>query len=291
MTSPVAWPMPSLNVLVLTLAALSGISVLGALVAALDGGPLARGLARHRERIGRDCRYLRLNVGAREVLAAQATACALLLAAAVVSGSLLPLPVAAAVALGPSVWLGSRRLQRTSRIDAQLDGWLLLLASALETTPALGDALASSAGMVAPPIRDELELVLRERRVGASLGDALANMARRVDSRTVDAAFTALAVAQRSGGDLPRTLETAAASLREMARLEGVLRTKTAEGKAQALVIGTVPAPLVALLEWIEPSFLSPLFASLRGHLVLAAALSLWLVSIVWARRIVAVDL
>ena len=50
--------------------------------------------------------------------------------------------------------------------------------------------------------------------------------------------------------DLRQTHEPAA--LREIARLEGVVRTKTAEGKAQAMVVAVMPFPLIGLLNYLN---------------------------------------
>jgi tight adherence protein B len=86
-------------------------------------------------------------------------------------------------------------------------------------------------------------------------------------------------------------LERAAGTLREMARLEGVLRTKTAEGKAQTFVLALTPFPLVGLLHSLNPGFLAPLLVSTRGHLLLALALLCWISSLLLARRILRVDL
>ena len=66
--------------------------------------------------------------------------------------------------------------------------------------------------------------------------------------------------------------------------------TRTAEGRAQATLVGALPVPLLLVLDRLDPTFLKPLFDTLRGHLVLGAATLLWLVAVVWARRIVAVD-
>ncbi len=67
-------------------------------------------------------------------------------------------------------------------------------------------------------------------------------------------------------------LDGAAAALRELARLEGVVRTKTAEGKAQAFVIGLLPAPLVLGVHAMDPKFFAPLAQSFLGNLVVAGA-------------------
>jgi tight adherence protein B len=85
-------------------------------------------------------------------------------------------------------------------------------------------------------------------------------------------------------------LERAAASLRELARLAGVVRTKTAEGRAQTVVIALIPVPLVWGLDRMDPDFLQPVWSTATGHLVLAGAIALWAVALLLARAIVVVD-
>ncbi|MFN2167450.1 MAG: type II secretion system F family protein, partial [Anaerolineae bacterium] len=92
------------------------------------------------------------------------------------------------------------------------------------------------------------------------------------------------------GGDLPAVLETSAASLRELARLEGVARTKTAEGRAQTVVIGCVPFALCGLLHQMDPGFLRPLAESFTGHLLVAGSALFWITAILAARKILVVN-
>ena len=85
-------------------------------------------------------------------------------------------------------------------------------------------------------------------------------------------------------------LTAAATALRELARLEGVVRCKTAEGKAQAWVIGAIPFPLIWLLQAISPGYFQPLLDSFAGHLAIGAAVLFWLVALFVARKILSVD-
>ena len=104
------------------------------------------------------------------------------------------------------------------------------------------------------------------------------------------AAIATLRIARNTGGNLNRTLERTAASLRELARLEGVVRTKTAEGRAQTWVIALIPVPLVTGLDRLDPDFLAPVWTTTGGHLVLAGAIVLWAIALLLARKIVEVD-
>jgi tight adherence protein B len=211
-------------------------------------------------------------------------------ALAVAARSPWPLTAAVAAALAPRWWLDRAARTRTAHIDAQLDSWLLVLSNALRANPALAAAIAASAELVAPPLSHELRVVEHEQRLGTALDHALRHMAARVGSPALGAALAILRIARESGGDLSRTLEAAAASLREMARLEGVARSKTAEGRAQTAVIAVAPVGLVALIDQLDAQLLAPLWSTGTGHVIVAAAVALWTAALLLARRIVAVD-
>jgi len=132
---------------------------------------------------------------------------------------------------------------------------------------------------------------VREYELGTPLDEALQHFADRLPSKTVAGAVLAIKIARRSGGDLPRMLDNAGAALRELARLEGVVRSKTAEGKAQALVVGAIPVPLVLALHCGDPKYFAPLLQTFTGTLVIAGAAALWATAIVLSRKILAVDI
>ncbi len=252
---------------------------------------LRRRLAAHRAVLAADLRYLGAPLSAARLLALQAATASGLLVLALGLGSPWPLPPAAAVLIAPRLLLRRKRDARSARVERQLDAWLLALANALKANPALGDALASSVALTAPPLCEEIALLLKENRLGVPLDRAMQQLAARVRSPVVSAALATLRLARTSGGNLGETLESCAASLREMARLEAVVRTKTAEGRAQSLLIAAIPLPLVGLLQHLDPDLLQPLWATTRGHLVLAAAAALWCAAFLSARKILAVDL
>jgi tight adherence protein B len=253
-------------------------------------GRMAGTVRDHVVEVDRMLRYLQWPVRGAALARGQGAVVAASLGLAAVLGALWPLVGTAAALWIPRPVLAQRCAARTEAFEAQLDSWMLSLASGLRASPSLGDALEASRGLVGPPLGQELALVLREVELGVPLDLALFHMGERAGSPVVHAALTILRIARKTGGDVGATLETAAANLREMARLEGVVRTKTAEGKAQALVVSLVPVPLVAGLQLINPGFLWPLWMTPTGNLVLAGACVLWFVAVVWARRIVAVE-
>lgn len=191
----------------------------------------------------------------------------------------------------PNIWLWRARLKRTERLEMQLDSWLTALTNALQSNPSLGDAIASTTTLVDAPIRDEVELVIKENALGLPLDDALERAAVRSGSRVFRAAITTLKVARNTGGNLPQTLKTASETLREMARLEGVVRTKTADGRTQSIAISVLPIPVYFGIEYMMPGYYDPMRNSLVGQGIFAAVGVLWVGAALISHKILAVDI
>jgi tight adherence protein B len=193
--------------------------------------------------------------------------------------------------VGPTVWLSRKLRLRVNAIDQQVEGFLIAVANALKSRPAIGDALASVVSMTPNPLRQELELAVKHMRLGSTVEQSLLHMSGRVGSRQLDTALCAMIIGRQVGGNLPQIMETTASAMREMARLEGVVRTKTAQGKAQLWVLALFPFALMFAFNAVSHGYFDPLTSSALGYLVTFIALGLWGGSIVVARRILAVDL
>jgi tight adherence protein B len=193
--------------------------------------------------------------------------------------------------LSPPLVIWHLRKQRLQAIEAKIESFLLTLANSLKATPSIGSALSYTQPLLAAPLDQEIELALKEMRVGSSLDQALLNLAARVQSPKLDAALASLLIGRQVGGNLTQILETTAATLREMSRLRGVVRSKTAEGKSQLFVLALFPAVLVFLFDWLKPNYFAPLTHNLVGALIGVMAVLLWSTSIVLARKVLMVDL
>lgn len=199
--------------------------------------------------------------------------------------------VTVAAAILPKIVLEDKLNKRRRSIDDMLDSFLVALANALKVSPSLGDALRSTAILIRGAIKEDVEYALKEYNLGTPLDQALMNMATRIDSRTFSSAMATLLIGRQTGGDLPKILERSASTLREMARLEGVVRTKTAEGKSQAWVLGAMPFVMVIVLQSMDPNWLKPMWTSFIGYVLMFGAGILWILAIIAARRILNVDI
>jgi tight adherence protein B len=194
-------------------------------------------------------------------------------------------------AFGPALYLEQIRRRRVRAIEAKIDGFVLTLANALKATPSIGNALAYTQPLLAPPLDAEVALALKEMRLGNTVDQALLSMAGRIRSTQLDAALSGLLIGRQAGGDLPKILEKTAETLREMARLQGVVRSKTAEGKAQLAVLAVFPAVILLLFDTVSKGYFDPLTRSIFGWAVIGISIALWVASLLMARKILAVDI
>jgi len=270
---------------------IGGLSATTYLSSRAGGGPLARVFHDYEARLERHTSFLLTTHRGRDIARIQllgVCACALLF---VVTQRLFFAGLALLTALLPPFILWKRHLRRVSKLERQLDSWLLMLANALKATSSVGEAIASTATLVPPPFSEEVDLLVKELRLGVPLHRALTETGMRIGSAVVSGALMMIVVARQTGGDLSNTLERAASALREAARLEGVLRTKTAEGRGQVLVLSFIPFLLCFVIAWLDPSWFDPLLNEPHGQGILAACGVAWILAAVWAHQIVGTEL
>jgi tight adherence protein B len=195
------------------------------------------------------------------------------------------------VAVGPAVWLTRERKNRVEKLELQIDGFILALANSMKTVPGPAAALQAVVPVLQNPTRQEVERVIKEMRVGNTLEQALLNMSARIGSRAMDSALSALLIGLQVGGNLPAVLENTAATVREMNRLEGVVRTKTAEGRAQLWVLAVFPFAICAGFNLMQPGYFDPLQKSFIGYIIVTIAASFWIAALLVARKVLAVDI
>jgi tight adherence protein B len=287
--SPSLW----LTLSKLAASALLGVAVFLAVMASVldQQGPLARGFRRYAAYLDALLRGLFLPATGSRLATLQIAG----FAATVALVLLLDLDYwfawVGAALIGPALYLERKKRQRKQDLEKQLDAFVLALANALKSIPSVNAAFQSVAETSSSPIKEEIELCIREMRIGCTLDEALLHMAARVGSARLDSVLAAVILGRQIGGNLPRVLESTASSIREISRLEGVLRTKTSEAKMQLYVIGAAPFVLVLALSQMSPGYFDPLQQSPLGYAIGLGAIGSWLLALYLARQVLSVSL
>ena len=201
--------------------------------------------------------------------------------------------IVAALAAGALPGLAVARIRRR-HVDAfrqQIPDLLMLIAGALRAGNGLAQALAGAAAEIAPPARQELALMLREQRLGATLAESLAGLQRRLRVEETALFASALRIGTESGGNVADALESLADATRRKLAIEGKIRALTAQGRLQAWVMTMLPAGVAALLGAFDPEAMRPLLADWRGWIVCAAVALMQIAGFLTIRRLVAIEI
>ncbi len=190
----------------------------------------------------------------------------------------------------PVWWMEREKSKRRKALNEQLDATLQSMANTILVTQNLEDAFATIAQHFDPPISQEADIVVKQVRLGTPMDESLRDFSARCQSRNVDAIVTALTVGRQTGGELPKVLETTASVLRETMRVEGVMESKTSEGKAQVVVMGMLPFVFGGALQVIDPEWMRPLFKDPIGWGIIIFACMLEAVGLALVRKLTRID-
>lgn len=200
--------------------------------------------------------------------------------------------IAAVITAGPAIWIERKVRARLMELDMQAGPFALTLANAMKATPALGHALDHVAHLMDGAVAQEFQLAIKETRLGRSLDEALGAVVTRAGSPKLATVLISLLIGRQVGGNLVKTLETTAATLRELERLEGVLRQRTAEGRMQMWAMAIAPFALCFGAYRLDNHYFEPLMATgMTGYLVVAGAMITYAGSLIAARKIISVDM
>jgi tight adherence protein B len=183
--------------------------------------------------------------------------------------------------------LAARRLKR---FEEQLPDALLMVSGAMRAGASLTVALESMIKEQKPPLSQEFELMLREQRLGVDFDTALVNMEKRNPIQDFSLVVSGLRISREVGGNLAEILESLSSTLREKATMEGKIRSLTAQGKMQGLIMSCLPLLMMAALNWIEPKAMGTMFTTPFGWATLAVILIMISIGYVIIRKITTID-
>jgi tight adherence protein B len=197
----------------------------------------------------------------------------------------------------PRFWLGRRKSGRLNAFNKQLPDTITLIANALRAGSSFLQAIELVVRETRPPISLEFGRVIREVNLGLPFDQALENMVRRVRSDDLELMATAISIQHTVGGNLAEILDSIAYTIRERIRIQGEIRTLTAQQRLSGYVVAFLPFALAGFLFVAAPGFMEPMFDSSvsilglpAGVVILALGLTSMLIGFMFIRRIVDIE-
>jgi len=184
-----------------------------------------------------------------------------------------------------------RRLNRRRQaIEAQLDRALVNLSGSLRAGFSFLQACQMSVNQLEWPLQGEMREMLEEVNVGASIDEALRNLANRIESYEVDIAVNAVLVQRQVGGSLAEILDNVAKTIRERRELRGHIMALTAQQRLSAIFVALVPVFMAVFLSLTSWQFMKPLYLTVTGNVLMAVGVVLDVLGFLVMRRLTKID-
>jgi tight adherence protein B len=148
----------------------------------------------------------------------------------------------------PLVYLNVLRGRRLKRFNQALPDALDLITRALRAGHSISAAIEIVGQEAAEPVRTEFREVYRRQNFGLPHREALLELASRVPSQDLQFVITAMLVQKETGGNLVETLDRTAVVVRDRIRIQGEVRTYTAQGRMTGYILGALPIIMFFLI-------------------------------------------
>ncbi len=210
--------------------------------------------------------------------------------ASTVIGIALGLAAAAFTFTLPGRYVEFLRNRRRLKFNLQLVEALASMSNALRAGFSINQAFESVVQNGEKPIAQEFQVLLQQMRVGMSFDDALASLDRRVGSDDLTLVCTSIDIARRTGGNLTEIFDRISDTIRGRMRIERRVRTLTAQGRLQGLVVTLMPFGLGIVMTVMKPSVMKPFLVSMKGGICIGITVALVVVGWLFIRRIIRID-
>jgi tight adherence protein B len=176
------------------------------------------------------------------------------------------------------------------KFNLQLVDALAILSNSLRASYSFHQSIELVSREMPAPLGKEFARTFREVNLGTPLEEALNNMGKRIASEDLQLIITAVLIQRQVGGNLAIILDNISETIRDRIRIQGEIRTLTAQGRISGLVIGCLPFIIVVILMLMNPKFLEPLFQSSMGIMLIIWGLVSEVIGIIFIRKITAID-
>jgi tight adherence protein B len=194
--------------------------------------------------------------------------------------------LAAAGYIIPSIFVRVHQNRRRVKFVTQLADALMLLTNSLRSGYGFLKGLELVAKEMSDPISKELNRMLREINLGATVDQALQNLGRRINSPDLDIVISAYLVQKDVGGNLTEIMEKVAETIRERLRIQGDIRVLTAQGKLSGMIVGSLPIVLLLFFVIKTPDYFAPMIGpptyTLIGGLTVPVGVLLLICGGIW---------
>jgi len=173
---------------------------------------------------------------------------------------------------GLVAWLSSRRARRRKAFEKLLPEAIGLMVRGLRAGVPVSETVAEVGREVMEPVGGMFRRAHEQVRLGQPLEGALLAETRGLESQAMNFLIVTLSVQRETGGNLAETLDKLEDIMRRREQMQLKIKAMSSEARASALIIGSLPLIMAALMAMVSPDYMLPLFTTAAGNVLLAGA-------------------
>lgn len=140
----------------------------------------------------------------------------------------------------------------------------------------LNDCLAIIARESKDPVGPEFRKIVEAQQMGMSMSDAIGKLYENIPLSEANFFGIVIAIQQSAGGNLSEALGNLSNVLRDRKKLDEKIKAMSAEAKASAGIIGSLPFCVTGLVYLTTPDYITLLFTHPTGHMIIGGSL-IWM--------------
>jgi tight adherence protein B len=156
---------------------------------------------------------------------------------------------------GVYTWVNRKAKQRLALLEEQLPDAIELIVRSLRVGHPLSSAIGIVAREVADPLGSEMGFIADEAAFGRDIPDSLRALAERVELQDLRFLAVAVAIQQKSGGNLAEILEGLAKVVRSRFKLFRKVKAITAEARWSGLFLSAFPVIALVAINVMKPDY------------------------------------
>ena len=189
--------------------------------------------------------------------------------------SFLPLAMVG-IAVGlflPHLWVNVTIQKRLAKFTAQFPEAIDLIVRGLKAGLPVTESIYAVSKEMDAPISTEFKAITDDIRLGKTMDEALWHACETLDTPEFKFFVICISVQQETGGNLSETLENLSNILRGRAQLKLKIKAMSSEGRASALIIGSLPFIMLGVISALNYDYMSIMFTDPRGQIALLGGL------------------
>jgi len=152
-------------------------------------------------------------------------------------------------------WVNMKAKKRAAMIEEQLPDAVELMVRSLRVGHPFSSAIAIVAKEVQDPLASEFGIISDEAAYGRDMGEALKEMAERLDMQDLRFLAVAVTIQQQSGGNLAEVLDGLAKVIRSRFRLFRRVKAITAEAQWSGKFLSAFPIVALIVINILDPHY------------------------------------